>query len=131
MLENTLELTLPHGGTPQTVTATRIGTSGNDKSTYNLAGHSTLKRRMLSFSRTYPKRSGSYYGVARGAMKVTIDREVLDAKGASVIAPDILDISFGLPVGATEATVDLVVDYLAALAGRRDLIKRLLLGPEI
>lgn len=131
MLENTVTLTLPNGGTPVEKVATRIGVVSNDRSTYNIAGHTTLSRKMLSFGRTYPKRNGAFLGVARGNIKITLDRSVLDAKGATIVSPDILDISMSIPVGADDATVDVVVDYLAALAARRDLIKRLILGPEI
>lgn len=131
MLENTITLTLPNGGTPTDITATRIGMTGNDKSTYNLTGHTTLSRRTLSFGRTYPKRNGAFLGVGRGSVKFTDDREVLDAKGNTIISPDIVEILFNIPVGAAESDVDRAVDYLAALANRRDLIKRLILGPEI
>lgn len=131
MLENTITLTLPNGGTPKDITATRIGMVGQDKSTYNLTGHTTLLRRTLGFGRTYPKRNGAFLGVARGSVKFTDDREVLDAKGNTVISPDIVEITFNAPVGAVESDVDKIVDYLAAIAARRDLLKRLILGPEI
>lgn len=130
MLENTLTLSLPNGGTPVNMTITRIDVFQN-RSVYHEPTHSTTARRIVGFYRTLPKRSGDFLGVSKSAAKTTMDLSVLDAKGATITAPAIGEISFSVPIGATEAAIDSLLDRLDALISNRTVIKRTILGPEI
>lgn len=130
MLENTLTLSLPNGGTPVNMTITRIDVFQN-RSVYHEPTHSTTVRRTVGFYRTLPKRSGDFLGVSKSAAKTTMDLSVLDAKGATITAPAIGEISFSVPIGATEAAIDSLLDRLDALISNRTVIKRTILGPEI
>lgn len=130
MLENTLTLSLPNGGTPVNMTITRIDVFQN-RSVYHEPSHSTTMRKTCGFYRTLPKRSGDFLGVSKSAAKSTVDIAVTDAKGATVTAPMIGEISFSVPIGATEAAIDTLLDRLDALISNRSVLKRTILGPEI
>lgn len=130
MLENTLTLNLANGGTPVNISIARIDVLQN-RSVYHEPTHSTTMRKTVGFYRTLPKRSGDFLGVAKSAVKSTIDLPVLNAKGETITSPVIGEISFSVPIGATEANIDSLLDRLEALIKRRDVIKRTLLGPEI
>lgn len=130
MLDNTITLTLPNGGTPVDVPIARIDVLQN-RSVYHEPTHSTIMRKTVGFYRTLPKRSGDFLGVAKSAVKSTLDMTVANAKGEPVVSPMIGEISFSIPIGAVEADIDNLLDRLEALIKRRSVIKRTLLGPEI
>lgn len=130
MLDNTIVMTLPNGGTPVNVNITRIDVLQN-RSVYHEPTHSTTMRKTVGFYRTLPKRSGDFLGVAKSAVKSTLDMTVANAKGEPVVSPMIGEISFSIPIGAVEADIDSLLDRLEALIKSRSVIKRTLLGPEI
>lgn len=131
MLENTITLALPNGGTPTNAVFTRIDVFQN-RSLYHGPGHSNTARNTMGFYRTYPKKTGNFLGVMKSASKITKDLEVLNAVGEPIVSPMIADISFSVPVGATEAEVDVLLDHLEAqVEGQRAILKRTLFGPEI
>lgn len=130
MLENTLTLSLPNGGTPVNCVITLIDVL-NNRSMYHEPTHITTMRKTVGFYRTPSKRSGNFLGVAKSAAKSTVDISVLDAVGNQVVSPMIGEISLSIPIGATEADIDTLLDRLDALVSRRDVIKRQVMGPEI
>lgn len=131
MLDSTITLALPNGGTPLNEAFTRIDQVGN-RSIYHGAGHSPVSRKTLGFYRTLPKKSGNFLGVMKGATKFTMDNTVVNAVGESIVAPSIAEISFSIPVGVTETEFDDVLDRLEAqVEGQRAILKRLLFGPEV
>lgn len=68
----------------------------------------------------------------KSATKITKDLSVLNAVGEPIVSPMIADISFSVPVGATAAEVDILLDHLEAqVEGQRAILKRTLFGPEI
>lgn len=131
MLENTINLALPNNGTPVDAIFTRIDVFQN-RSLYHGPGHSNTARNTLGFYRTHPKKTGNFLGVMKSATKVTRDLDVLNAVGESIVSPMIAEISFSVPVGATEAEVETLLDHLEAqVEGQRAILKRTLFGPEI
>ena len=130
MLNDSITLTLPNGGTPVNVNITRIDVLQN-RSVSHEPAHKTTVRKTVGFYRTLPKRSGDFLGVAKSAVKSTLDMTVQNAKGEPVISPMIGEISFSIPIGAVEADIDTLLDRLEALIKSRSIIKRTLLGPEI
>lgn len=131
MLENTITLALPNGGSPVNAVFTRIDVFQN-RSLYHGPGHSNTSRKLLGFYRTPAKKSGNFLGVMKSATKVTMDLAVLDALGATITSPQIGEISFSVPIGATETQVDTLLDHLEAqIEGQRSILKRTLFGPEI
>lgn len=131
MLDATITLALPNGGTPINEAFSRIDQVGN-RSLYHGAGHSPTSRKTLGFYRSLPKKSGNFNGVMKGATKLTMDHSVLNAVGDTIVAPAIAEVSFSLPVGMTEAQFDGVLDRLEAqIEGQRSILKRLLFGPEV
>lgn len=131
MLDDTITLALPNGGSPVNEVAKRIDVLTN-RSVYNLAGHSPSMRKTLGFYRTPAKRVGKFLGVMKSAVKVTLDNDVVNAEGSPLVSPMIADIGFAVPIGSTEAEVDGLLDRVEALVeGQRAILKRTLFGPEI
>lgn len=131
MLDSTITLALPNGGTPINEIYTRIDQVGN-RSLYHGSGHSAVLRKTLGFYRTLPKKSGNFLGVMKGATKVTIDQTVVNAVGDPIVAPSIAEMSFSIPIGVTESEFDAILDRLEAqVEGQRSILKRLLFGPEV
>lgn len=131
MLPETVTMVLPNNGTPVNEVATRIDVAGN-KSIYNLAGHSVVKRKTVNFYRSYPKRTGDFNGVMKSSCKFTLDEDVANAVGETIVAPMIGEVNLSVPVGLTEAKVDGILDRIEAyIEGQRPLIKRQLFGPEV
>lgn len=131
MLENTITLFLNNGGTPINAVFARIDVFQN-RSVYHGPGHSTVSPNLLNFYRTPSKASGNFLGVMKSAAKVTKATTVMNALGVATIVPRIGEMSFSVPVGATEANVDDLFDHLEGLIeGQRAVLKRTLFGPEI
>lgn len=131
MLENNITLSLKNGGTPVDAVFVRIDVNGN-RSLYHGPGHSNIARNTVNFYRTPVKKSGNFLGVMKSAIKVTQDLDVLNAVGDPIVSPEIGEVSFSIPVGATEAEVDRLLDHLLAMVdGQRAVVKRTLFGPEI
>lgn len=131
MLENTITLALPNGGTPQDAIFQRIDVFQN-RSVYHGPGHSTTSPNTMTFYRTPSKVSGAFLGVMKSAAKVSKATIVPNNIGVNITAPRIAEVSFSVPVGATEANVDDLFDHIEALIeGQRAILKRTLFGPEI
>lgn len=131
MLENEITLALPNGGTPANALFKRIDVVQN-RSLYHGPGHSPIARNTLGFYRTPSKKVGNFLGVMKSSMKHTMDIQITNAVGETVTSPQIGELSFSIPVGATELSVDKTFDHLEALLeSQRAVCKRTLFGPEI
>jgi hypothetical protein len=86
-----------------------------NRSVYIGPNHTVAGRNQLSFYRTFPKQSGNFRGTAKSAVKFTLDKTVLGVDGSSsIVAPLIVEVSFSIPVGTTDA--DILVMRQSALA---------------
>lgn len=131
MLPDTITLALPNGGTPVNKAFGRVDVFPN-RSVYHGPAHTVLMRQTLGFYRTPSKRIGKFNGVMKSAAKVTLDIHVLNAIGETITSPQIGDLSYSIPVGATEGNVDQLFDHIEALVkDQRAIMKRTLFGPEI
>lgn len=131
MLPDTVTLALPNSGTPVNRAFKRIDVLQN-RSVYHGPAHTTLLRETLGFYRTPSKKIGNFNGVMKGAVKTTLDIEVQNAIKETIVSPQIGEMSFSIPVGATVANVNQLFDHLDALIqGQREIMLRVLFGPEI
>lgn len=88
----------------------------SNRTTYVGPGHVLDSRNMLQFYRTDPNRNGDFRGVARTAIKFTLDIDVDNADGSGQItAPLIVEANFSVPVGATAAQTLEARQHLIAL----------------
>jgi len=103
-----------------------------NRSKYKSANHSLISRDTLDFYRTYPKKSGNFNGTAKSSLKFTRDRTVngVDAT-TEVVAPEIVEISFSLPVGITNANLVELRQRVVALLDDDSIMDRLNEGLEV
>lgn len=99
-----LPVDLANNGTVVNQTFTRSEELVN-RSTYRGPGNTLAVRNVAQLYRTLPKRTGAFLGACKTSVKFTRDITVLDAAGASVVAPLILELSFSVPVGASDADI--------------------------
>jgi hypothetical protein len=91
---------------------TRYQTIDDDnKLVYLGEAHSDLTRQTIEFIRTSPKRSGNSYGVRRGYVRTTEDRQVDNADGTTTVMPSITTVAINWPVGVADPTA-VVADEL-------------------
>lgn len=106
MLANNIAFSYDHDNDSQTaaisVALTRFE-EGANKSVYVSDSHQEAAPDTLQFSRTLPKRAGSFLGVQRVEVKRTRSRVVKNAEGADIRVPDIQALSFAIPSGTSEA----------------------------
>lgn len=77
-----------------------------NRSVYASDLSSLTAKDQLTFYRTFPKSNGNFRGVAKSAAKFSWDRVVVGVDGVSQLtSPIIMEISFSIPVGATDADV--------------------------
>lgn len=77
-----------------------------NRSIYNSEHHDLIMRDTLGLYRTFPKPTETFRGVGRSAIKFTSDITVAGRDGTSnIVSPLIMEISFSVPVGATEAQI--------------------------
>lgn len=78
-----------------------------NKSVYIGATHVPESRDTMALYRTQPTKSGNFKGVAKSAVKFTEDIAVAGVDSSTTLtAPMIVDVSFSIPVGATDAQVE-------------------------
>lgn len=104
MLESTIVLPVDVLGNDVTVdeTFTRANEFQN-KSVYEGPVHTLSKRSQMTLSRTYPKKSGNFPGVARTEVKFSEDVYVPGNDGESVAGVEVGGVYFNLPAGTTSA----------------------------
>jgi hypothetical protein len=101
-----LTVDLANDGTTADQTYSRFDKTGN-KSVYIGAAHVPEARDMFALYRTPPTRSGNFKGVSKSAVKFTEDVSIAGYDSATTLtAPMILDVSFSIPVGATDAQAE-------------------------
>jgi len=112
---------LNNGSTVNKAYSSLSGVQGN-KSQYIGPDHSMVAPHTLTFYRTFPKPSGNFRGVTKTAVKVSISKEVEGVDGSTLSAPNIGEVSFSLPVGATEADELILRQTLIAALDRDDVM---------
>lgn len=117
MQDNTITLSvdLANDSNPSNQVFTRFDELVN-RSTYVGPSHSLVSPHTMSLYRTLPKRTGSFLGAAKTAIKFTKTVAVEDAEGNETLKPAICEASFSIPVGMTPAeTLALRQHMVAAL----------------
>lgn len=77
-----------------------------NRSVYSGPDHTLLARDTISLYRSYPTKNGNFNGVAKTAVKLSKDHSVPGVDGVSTLtSPVIIEVSFSIPVGVTEADV--------------------------
>jgi len=86
------------------------------KSLYTGSGNTVDSRNQLTFTASDPKRSGESRGIAKSALKFTLDVAVLNSSGSgNITLPCIAEVSFAVPVGTTPAQTMEMRQRLVAL----------------
>lgn len=120
MQPNTIAYTFDHdndGGTAAiAMTLTRHAEELNS-STYRTGSHNTEAPDTLKFYRTAPKRSGNFLGAQKVSVKRTTTHVVDTADGLETKAPGIVELSFSIPVGVSNADkLKMLMDHIGFLA---------------
>lgn len=100
----TLAVDLVNNGTLVNQTFTETQTS-LDKVVYTSSDHTLVSRDQVALARSWPKRVGVFYGVAKSSVKFTKDVTVAQADGTTAVAPIIMELSASVPVGANASDV--------------------------
>lgn len=134
MFENTITLAVDtlNNGTTANEEFRRHDDAMPNRSVYIGPGHLLEKRHTLGLYRTPPKKAGASKGVAKSAVKLTIDVEV-DGVDSTVklTAPLLVDLGFSIPVGVTKAQLVLATQRMVAFIDNDDFIERLALKQEV
>lgn len=77
-----------------------------NRSIYIGANHSPALRDTISMYRSFPTKNGNFNGTQKTAVKLTLDVSVpgVDSE-TTLIAPAIVEVSFSVPVGVTQAEI--------------------------
>lgn len=117
MLPSTITLAVDrlNNGTTTPETWTRYDAdSSQGKAVYHGPTHSFAERQELAFLRKLPVKNGDFLGTARPAQKFTSTVSVVNAKGETVKALYVREITESIPVGMTAA--QLLVERQRAIA---------------
>lgn len=128
MLDNTITLAVDvlNNGTTVNKVFSRHDDTLPNRSKYISDSHTLASRDILDFYRTPPKKSGNFNGVAKTGFKFTTDYVVAGADASTdVIAPQIAEVSFSLPIGFTTAQLVVLRQRIIALLDNDALMKRL------
>ena len=93
-----------------------------NRAVYISESHSIAAPDTLTFYRTIPKPSGNFLGMAKTSYKFSRSITVAGADGSTLIAPQIVEVSFSNPVGATEAQRTEMRQRNVALSDRDDIM---------
>lgn len=104
MLDNilTLPVDLLNNGTLSNQAFRRFDEYQN-RTVYIGPSHTLDFKDTMTLYRTPPKPSGNFRGTAKTSIKFSKDSIILGRDGVDVIAPEIGEINFSLPVGTTSA----------------------------
>lgn len=122
--EITLEVDLLNSGVKTDKVFSRFEEYLN-RSVYIGEGHSLTAKNTLNLYRTMPKVSGNFRGTAKSAVKFSRDIEITGIDGTTVVAPQIIEVSFSNPVGVTPAQTLEQRQYALALLDRDDIMAAL------
>lgn len=116
MLDNTITLPVDedNDGDTTDIVAVRID-EYPQRSVYKLPEHTLARKSTLGFYRTPVKPSGNDLGVAKSAIKITEDVEVLNKIGETVVKPAIGNADFSFPVGISAAAAMKIRQRLIAV----------------
>lgn len=117
MLDNsiTLPVDVANNGTIVNQVISRHEESAN-RTRYTFPTHSLVSRDVVDFYRTMPKRAGNFNGVAKSAIKVTTDVAVPGVDASTTLtAPQIGEVAFAIPVGASSASIVTLRQRLIAI----------------
>lgn len=127
MLDNTV--TLPVDLLNSGVTTNQVYTRHEEfanRSKYISPAHSLGLRDTLDMYRTFPNKTKTFNGVAKSGFKFTTDIEVPGADSTtSVVAPEIAEVSFSLPVGFTTVQLLILRQRIIALLDNDSIMNRL------
>lgn len=99
----TLSVDALNNGTPANEIYTRYEEYQN-RAAYIGSSHKTDARDLLAIYRTFPTKSGNFKGTAKSSVKFTKDLSVAGVDSTTLItAPIILELSFSVPVGVSNA----------------------------
>lgn len=110
----TLAVDVQNNGTPVNQEFVRSNEEIN-RTVYSGPGHSLISRNQLVLTRSYPKRTGNYYGAAKSAIKFTRDLAVAQADGTTTQAPLIMEVSVSMPVGSPTPDLLALRQHLVAI----------------
>lgn len=104
MLDNkiTLAVDVLNNGTPVDQAFRRFDEYQN-RTVYTGPSHTLDSKDTMTLYRTPPKPSGNFRGTAKTSIKFSRDSVILGRDGVNVIAPEIGEINFSLPVGTSPA----------------------------
>lgn len=74
-----------------------------NRTVYTGPSHTLDSKDTMTLYRTPPKPSGNFRGTAKTSIKFSRDSVILGRDGVNVIAPEIGEINFSLPVGTSPA----------------------------
>jgi hypothetical protein len=87
-----------------------------NRSVYVTDNHMISARDTLGLYRTFPKQSGNFLGVQKTCVKFTRDYVVDGADGVTTVkAPCIVEVSFSVPVGMSDADILIMRQRAVAL----------------
>lgn len=133
MIDNTVTLPVDvlNDGVLVNKTFTRYEEFQN-RSKYISSSHTLSLRDFFDIYRTTPKKTGNFCGTAKSAVKFTMDVEVPGADSATTLtAPQILEVSFSLPVGSTAEQVVVLRQRAIAFLDNDTLMDRINLQLEV
>jgi len=136
MLDNTLSMPYCNSANivivdPVAQSFTRITQSLN-RTDYTRSYHTDAARKTLQFYRSPAKRNGESLGIAKSAMKQTIDVSVPNASGSgNIVLPYIIEVNFARPVGVSAADSLLIRRRFIAELSAEAFITRLVDALEI
>jgi hypothetical protein len=113
------EITLGVDEANDTVIVNHVFTRNEEylnRSVYQSDVSSLVAKDTMTFYRTFPKSNGNFRGVAKSAVKFSKDHVVDGVDGVSQLtSPVIVEVSFSIPVGVSDADVLLMRQRCVAL----------------
>lgn len=110
-----LAVDVANNGTLVSETFTRYEEYQN-RSKYIGSGHTPGSRNEFGIYRSFPTKTGNFKGVGKTSVKLTIDKSVVGVDSStSITAPVILEVSFSVPVGVSDADMKHYRQRLIAL----------------
>lgn len=105
--------------------------AGANRSVYHSDAHTPILRDTLTFYRTPPKPTVSYYGVQKAAAKFSRDKMVDTPDGGTTRSPGIMELSGSIPIGFTEADRLHLFEEVKAFINSREACEKLFGKGEI
>lgn len=133
MLDNVITLPIDelNNATLVNYAFTRFDESQN-KTSYIGEDHTSIARDVMTVYRTLPKTNGNFKGVRKTAVKFTKDFSVLGVDGvSSLTAPSIIEVTFSIPVGISDADVLVERQKVIAMLDLDAIMDRLNLVQEV